>query len=193
MLVLSNDISPVPVVFSSITAKAANANANIVNWSVAAESGIVKYTVERSGDGSSFTAIGSVAADDAGSYAYTDAAALQGANYYRVVAIGTTGVETYSAIVKVDASGSNAPQITIYPNPVTGGTVNIEMVNEPAGAYGVQLLNAIGQLVYRAQITIAGGASTQSISLPDALAAGFYRLDIITPNGERVTNKIVIK
>jgi hypothetical protein len=193
MLVLSNDISPVPVVFSSITAKAANANANIVNWSVAAESGIVKYTVERSGDGSSFTAIGSVAADDAGSYAYTDAAVLQGANYYRVVAIGTTGVETYSAIVKVDASGSNAPQITIYPNPVTGGTVNIEMVNEPAGAYGVQLLNAIGQLVYRAQITIAGGASTQSISLPDALAAGFYRLDIITPNGERVTNKIVIK
>ena len=191
-IIITSNNAPLPVVFSNISTKSTRST-TVVNWSVVTESGIIQYNIERSGDGNNFTAVGSEpATGHAGNYSFTDEQPLAGVNYYRVVAVSTTSELMYSAIVKVNITGENPPSVKVFPNPVTNGHFNIEITNEPAGNYGIQLLNEAGQLVYQTQISNAGGVSTQSASLPNTLTPGYYQLDIITPKGNRVTNKIII-
>ena len=191
--------SPVPVTFVNVAAQEKTAGSVLVSWSVSAESGIQSYSVQRSTDGINFTTIGQVAANDnaggTASYSFTDAQAVTGANYYRIMSVGVSGQTSYSVIVKVViGSVSATPDITVYPNPVvTGGIINIQLTNQPAGTYSVRLLNMRGQIVYHGSFSQSGeGNSVQSLNLP-ALAAGVYNLEVASPNGTLYNVKVIIQ
>jgi hypothetical protein len=184
-----NDISPVPVTFIKVAATQVQQEVN-VSWSVATEAGVESYTIERSADGVNFTAIGETAATGAGNYVFEDKSPLAGTGYYRVVSTAVTGGQVYSAIVKVDASGGSS--ITVYPNPVTD-EMTLQFTNQPQGNYKVRLLSAIGQAVFQSEFSYGGGSGAQALLLPNSLAAGMYQLEIITPQGNVITDKVVVK
>ena len=164
-----------------------------VEWKVENEINITKYEVEKSLDGSSFTKVNTknvVGTNNTSStYNWLDENAVPGNNFYRIKIIETNGQIKYSTIVKV-AIDKTAGGITIYPNPVKNNTIILQFNNQKAGAYQIQLINNTGQVMYKNTIQNNGGSSTGSINLPARLAAGIYQLEIISPDKNRVIQKL---
>lgn len=176
--------STLPVNFTTVKAYQQSANVQ-VDWNVATESNILNYEVEKSSNGVMFTKAGTVAAkannNAAVAYNWTDVAPYVGNNYYRIKAVTLTGEVRYTQVVNVK-TGKGRSEITAYPNPITNRTINLQLVNQPAGTYNVELINNLGQVIFRSQIKHAGGSATQPLQLNNKPAQGVYQLKI--SNGE---------
>ncbi|MEO6719009.1 MAG: hypothetical protein ABIN67_01545 [Ferruginibacter sp.] len=171
-----------PVTYTSVTAKQKGKSIE-VNWKVEEQLNIQNYEVEKSVDGSSFVKVNTRAATNAtsSSYNWTDMNAITGDNYYRIRNIDRDGSFAYSKIVKVNI-GKTQAGISVYPNPVTGGVMNVQLTGLPAGVYTARLISSLGQVVMVKEITHAGSDNSQSIHLPKEIAKGTYRLEIVHPD-----------
>src|SRR5690606_11352401 len=116
-------------------------------------------------------------------YNYIDKDAQLGYHYYRIRGIDLSGKESYTQIAKVFIAETIRPSIGIYPNPITNGVVNLQLVNQPAGKYGIRLVNPVGQVIVSKQITLAGGNHTEKIDWDYKLAHGMYQLEVTKPDG----------
>ncbi|MEO6838112.1 MAG: T9SS type A sorting domain-containing protein, partial [Ginsengibacter sp.] len=110
-----------------------------------------------------------------------------GYHYYRVRSVGKDGQVQYTQIVKV-LIGKMDATISVYPNPIVNGNIHLEFNNEPAGVYGVRLMNSLGQIIVVKVINHGGGNSMEEITPGQQLAKGIYQLEITKPDG---TVKIV--
>jgi len=196
--VVFSSSTPVPVTFTQISAdRQGNSNTVTVGWKVAEQNGISSYAVERSTDDINFTVIGTVpakAGSSSSSYSLIDGNAPDGISYYRVEGLGTGGSTEYTNVVEVPALGGNStPGISVNPNPVTGGHINIGLLNQPAGVYSIRLLDISGQIVYGTTLSHGGGSSTQGIDISSVLAAGVYKLEVVSPDKEIYSSEVIIK
>ncbi len=178
--------APVPVHFIDISASR-NADKNInISWSVGNEMNIKHYEIERSGDGRTFSVVGTTmaSANNGGSpsYGYLDTRTLKGSNFYRIEATSIDGSTQYSAIVKVDDAGQ-IPAIGIYPNPVVDKIMNLSFINQPQGQYTIRLTNPLGQVLYKTVIQVDEENTIKSLKLDNETTAGLYLLDISSIRG----------
>jgi hypothetical protein len=173
--------APLPVTVTDIRARVEN-NVVAVEWNASNAVNLREYQVERSADGRSFSSIGTVAARNAGAatqaYRFDDTRALSGWNYYRIKSVDNDGRIRYTSIVKV-MLGKAASSITVYPNPVEGERMNLQLLNQPAGRYSLRLLTLDGRSVLTRTIEHAGGNATQQITLPRLMANGQYSLEVL--------------
>jgi hypothetical protein len=141
-----------PTNFTTISATR-NADKTVtVNWGTEGERNVANYTVEQSNDGTNFTAIATQTATANNgtnpTYSKQDATASKAANWYRVKANNTNGTTKYTAIAMVAAVNETIQmaeaKMSIYPNPVVGGNVNLHLDNQANGNYTVQISNAVG-------------------------------------------------
>ena len=176
--------TPLPVTFTGISAYRQGTGI-VVEWHVQQEEGIQGYAVERSEDGSSFSALGITQATGSPVYRWTDLDLTAGqVYYYRIRVMEKTGSTKYSNIVKVSAS--TAPgDFAAYPNPIQGGSFQLAFGNQPSGVYLLSLFNVHGQVVHQVSISHAGGGKTETILLPNDLQKGQYFLEITRTGGER--------
>jgi hypothetical protein len=184
-----------PVTFTTVKAYQENA-AVTVEWNVANEINMIKYDVEKSTDGSTFTYAGTTNVSGISNlnntYSWLDVKPAQGVNYYRIKSYDINGDFKYSVIVKaILAAGTSG--YSIYPNPVTTNVINLVMSNQPAGKYQVQLTNAIGQVIFVKDIQTNGGTSTQALSTGSKLTAGVYQLEISGQDNNHDTQKVIVE
>ena len=193
-LVLANVFVSLPVTFTGVNASLKEDGEAEINWQVVGESNIKSYTVERSTDGSHFEDIGTLSATGAVNYDYTDAGAttFTGTIYYRIKTTGTSGNNSYSIIVRL-VIGQGIAGITIYPNPVKNGQLQLQFLNKPAGQYIASLKNIAGQSLYASAINYFGGTAEELLQLPSTLAAGIYELEIISPLQKTYVLKVIIE
>jgi methionine-rich copper-binding protein CopC len=92
------------------------------------------------------------------------------------------GTEKYSAIVKVEMNSKNNSNISVYPNPVVGNTIGLQLTGVAEGRGTVKLFNNLGQLVHTTTITNAGNNGSMTIELNNNIAAGTYQLQLIDAN-----------
>jgi hypothetical protein len=85
-----------------------------------------------------------------------------------------------------------AANLIVFPNPVTGKQINVQLVNQPTGNYQVQLFNHIGQSVYNTKVAVTDGNQRITITPGHKLPSGNYMLEISILNGKPVTTKLVI-
>ena len=94
----------------------------ILRWETASEEDNSHFVVERSADGNSFEAIGTVAGNGTTSeinhYSLVDKDPYYGYNYYRLKQVDFDGDYEYSQIETVIISSQDVPDVIIYPNPV---------------------------------------------------------------------------
>ena len=184
-MIVFSQLGTLPVTFTSVKAYSKDKDIN-VQWSVDNEMNMKQYETEKSTDGSRFTNLFVTAATANGghsaSYLATDTHPVQGYNYYRIKSVDINGKAAYSNIVKV-MMGSDKQEISIYPNPVVNGIINLQLSNQPQGNYGLRLLNKSGQLIIQKQIQHAGGSSTETIPLAKYLPRGIYQLEVTKPGG----------
>ena len=178
-----------PLSFTSI--KAHQQNKDIaVEWEAENESNLKQYNVEKSVDAIHYTLANSTVACNTakGNYSWLDVGPSGGNHYYRIVSIDKNGKTGYSKVVKV-FMGKQA--ISIYPNPVSNGTINLQLSNQPAGEYGVRLLNKLGQAIISKQISHKEGSSTEMIHIDKHSPYGIYQLEVTKPDGTVVNINMV--
>jgi hypothetical protein len=173
---------------NSITATATQANSTVkVSWTVVGATATTNYTVERSTDGTVFTAIGKTQATD-----YTDIAATEGTVYYRIKASDVDGGVAYSNTAKLSISNSQLSIVNVYPNPMTGKTLNVSLVNTSKGKYTITLTNILGQQVYQKAIIHNGVNAVHSIATGQ-LAKGTYQLTIVDAESKQQIHEASIE
>jgi hypothetical protein len=182
-----------PIDVLTISAEAKN-NGIQVDWTAKTETDMDRYELERSLNGTGFNRINTIAAignsQAAYSYNWLDPAPLFGSNYYRVKAINKSGLTKYTDIVKVNFGGSK-PDVTVFPNPVDGQQINIQLTDIEKGTYNVSVINKLGQVVYQSQVQHGGGSAIIAVTPPSVLASGLYEI-VFKKENYRI-NKTFIK
>ena len=151
-----------------------------IEWTAYSEENLSKYQIERSVNGSLFTAIGEVTARNSLSetkYDFFDSNPLQGVNFYRIKSIDIDAKYGFSNIVKINLD-KRVKDVTIYPNPVIGGYVSFQSADLSKGNYSVKVFNTAGQQVYKQRFTHSGGAIGQTIHLPAGIKSGMYSMQL---------------
>ncbi len=186
-------VNVLPVTFVSVKATKQEANIN-VEWKVENESNMKQYEVERSANGQAYTKIATLAAKgnngSTAAYLSADTDPFTGNNYYRIKSIDINGKTSYSNIVKV-VTGREAPGISVYPNPIVNGIINLQLVNQPKGMYGVKLVDDLGRVMFSRQIDHAEGSNTEQIKINANWAKGSYQLQVTKPDNNKVNTKIL--
>lgn len=184
-----------PVKLVSFTGKLTdNEKSASLQWQVAAQQNIKEYVVERSVDGNSFQAVGHNASNQLSTASYTHSDLLPAAYslltmYYRLKIVGTDGSVTYSQVVLLNRQSVVGSKIILYPNPVSKGVLlQVSISNGVLRQY--KLTTATGQVLLQKNGLYV--TSSTSLSLPSALAAGVYYLQITTDNGVR-NERVIVK
>lgn len=115
--------TPLPLELLSFSAKHVGETTNQLDWATGEEEGSTTFTIERSGDAKSFTAIGVVSGKGSGSgYRFMDKQPLTGDNYYRLQ-VKEAGKSSYSQTVLVKGSDVTTTAVALRPNPATDRVV----------------------------------------------------------------------
>ena len=186
------EVTLLPVTLTNVKAYEKNKGVQ-VEWRSEQELNIESYEVERSPTGVQFASIGKITArnNNGGTVNYLmfDAAPESGLNYYRIKIIGQSGDIKYSMVMKVNI-GKATGNISIYPNPVTGNNVGLQINNMPAGMYTVSLANAVGQRIAIKTINHSGGSAAELLQLPKNITSGLYQIKI-TGNGLQMVEQFI--
>lgn len=180
-----------PFVFASVNGYS-KSNHNIVEWETRNEMNLSKYIVERSVVGKGFFDEAPVNAHNnlTGNYQWVDENPVSGNNYYRVRSVDLDGKIEYSKIVEVYVEKSGQ-RITVYPNPATVDNLNLQLNNEEAGLYEVQLINTFGQTLITKTFNYIGGNGNEKINLGRSIPKGIYQLQIKAPEGDKKLISVV--
>lgn len=87
--------------------------------------------------------------------------------------------------------GKKNQNLLIYPNPVTGKQLNIDVTNIKTGQYKLRVMNAVGNEVFSKTITSRGTVITEAIQLPQ-LQDGIYTL-LLTGDNYNQTKLFIIQ
>ena len=181
--VLQINLSALPVTITNVKAYSKN-NGVQVEWLSQQESNIDRYEVERSENGQDFLKVGTVMAKGNSGitlqYNFFDPNPLNDVSFYRIKVIEHDH-GTYSQILKVTTINSSVNTLIIYPNPIQDNAISLK-INLPQGSYHILLTNKQGQQILSKVIAHAKGTSTESLKLPNALAAGVYQLRLAGEN-----------
>ena len=172
---------PLPVTFTGIYADQVKEDI-LVTWNVENEINILGYDVEKSIDGVSFAKVFHLPAKNIKSYNWLDKDVQAGNHYYRIKAVDHNGKTDLSSVVKVLIQ-SDPAKITVYPNPIINGVVNVHLINQPTGKYKIRLLNPVGQVIVNKIVTHGQGNSIYPIDWDYKLARGMYKIEVTKPDG----------
>ncbi len=155
-------------------------NAVDISWTVANETGILRYEIEKSTNQVDFYSVGSVAANNVSKYVFTDPGTFTGLVYYRIKIISLAGDIKYSDIVWVKDSGSNA--ISLYPNPAVNSIVLSGLKNSSS----YRIINAMGQIVMQQKIN----GNSFSVDVAE-LKRGLYFIEIVSTDNTSVKRSFI--
>jgi hypothetical protein len=176
-----------PIKLSSFTGTAFG-NYNQLYWTLDLFYNVQQIVIEKSGDGQTFTPIGSIpGASVSTNGSFKDEQPFMGDNYYRLAIINTDGSKDYSTIVLLKRKDSFL--VTVYPNPVHG-LLTIDMNGIAPGAYSFMLYNAIGQRVQYRAATLAGYHETVQLNVT-RLPQGIYHLSVSNAKGISVSESAI--
>jgi hypothetical protein len=168
---------------------------NVLNWNTITENNCKAFEVQRSLNGTDFTALGMVnsqAVDGMSNlelnYSFVDVNPKQGHNYYRLRQIDLDGKSTYSK--EIDLVGtSNGSVINVYPNPAKDN-VTVEYASNSNATLSLQLIDMSGRIIKQIETKVTSGNNEIFISL-DGVTVGMYQLQLIENNRLSFVQKIV--
>jgi hypothetical protein len=166
--------TPLPIHFNAVKAFERNRNIQI-DWKMDLQDNVVKYIVERSSDGETFTDLSTIPVTASGSYSFTDQQPSGQVSYYRIKAIELTGNVRYTRVMRINLTGASSG-MKIYPTVVTNHEFNLQMNNLPQGSYTLHVYNTAGQVIINKVLPHAGGTSTQTLLLPANVSKGMYKI-----------------
>ena len=86
---------------------------------------------------------------------------------------------------------SQLTTIAVYPNPITGKSLRVNLGKAATGKYSIVIYNKLGQQVYSSSIN-HNEANIESINLDKKLATGSYTLSFVG-NNQTLKTEIEVK
>ncbi len=172
-----------PIIFSNCVAQRKNRDVQI-NWTFGCQTNVDHFVVERSTDGKNFIAaatIHSTRRSCAEAYNWVDGSAANGTVYYRVVMVENSGYRLMSRVIKINGNIAKE-EFQVWPNPVTGRAVSVQLQNIESGSYQLQLSNLQGQIIYKASANVSNGSEIIKLTLQNNTKAGMYNLQLKKQN-----------
>ena len=167
-----------------------------VKWSVENEINMVKYEVEKSQNAKYFSLANTtlVAGKNNGSadYSWLDESLDKGNVFYRVKSISIDGSIKYTAVMKVNIFQSGA-SFTVYPNPVKGNSINLQIQNQSAGFYQLKMINISGQVVYKGKVSVNSNSISQTLNTGRDMPKGIYQLELKRADEISIVKTIVVQ
>jgi uncharacterized delta-60 repeat protein len=179
-----NDVIALPMVLTQFYGQKQTSNV-VLQWTTSSEENVAQYVIERSSDGKTFKAIGTVAAagnsTTARNYSFTDQSPFTATdNYYRLQVRDLNGSVTF-----IKFSTGSTTNLQVFPNPVT----NVLQVQIPGGFNGktsLQVFDLSGHLVKVNNITSNGNVLNTTIDIT-TLTVGAYMLKATDGNTSVIT------
>lgn len=153
-----------------------------LSWTTAQEVNTSYFEIERGNDGTHFSKLGVVAANNTSSvnsYSFSDQNPLQ-TNFYRLKMVDIDGSYKYSSVLKINLEG--VQKFDVFPNPANS-SITVTGVSENQI---VKLLSSDGKLLI--QKRASGQSMTMDIS---TYSPGFYILQYF--DGTNIQNRKFIK
>lgn len=179
--------TPLPVSFSSFTAKATAQNV-LLNWETASEQNNKEFAVLRSADGKNFTAIATVegkgTTNQPSHYKFVDESPFAGVNYYQLQQTDLNGTTENLKTITVNF-GVQATELTVN---ATENKVKVSYTSQKQEEVKVQLFNFSGQKIAEQNIYTTNG--NNNIDFNIALAPGFYFVHLVSEDNI-ITEKFV--
>lgn len=152
------------------------------NWSASSETSFSKYELERSQDAVHYAKIGTVSAayQPGRTYTWTDRSPFEGTNFYRLKMIDIDGSFQYSKIIKI--STNSAGQISIFPNPVSGKEIFLQLYGQSRGDYTVSVFDLRGARLLQKTFTHLPQNIGIKISLVEINQPGMYTVTVTGAN-----------
>ena len=173
-----------PLDLLSFTGQLQNNNTVLLNWKTENEINTSHFVIERSIDGSRFTALGNVTANGRNNtlgsfnYAFTDNDAINQSSqklFYRLRMVDIDGTYKYSNIVTVTLPFTTG-KITVSPNPVIN-EVKVMVASPEQGNIQWKLIDNVGRILLKGSEQVSKGTNTFNINM-NRLPAGTYYLNV---------------
>jgi hypothetical protein len=159
-----------PISLVSYNAAIVN-NKAILSWRMVSELSSSNFLVEKSSDGINFSTAGTVYSNEdhigLAEYEFTDVHPYFGNNYYRITLLELLEQERCLGVRKVTYAYENT--ISLYPNPVSGNTINLQTMAATEGRVGYTITDMAGRTYNSGLIT----DYPQMINIA-GLKTGFY-------------------
>jgi len=184
-----------PVLFTDFRGVLNSSNV-LLSWKIDGDINMDKYVIEKAeGNNGQYVELGSVTAKNAGTaslYSFTDLQGLNGTSFYRIKAVAKSGAVKYSTAISLSSLVKGKNEVLVYPNPIKGKTLRMQLNGMDAGEYTVTLVSPNGQVVFNKNIGTISNSQTLSLSLPQQINAGIYRL-VIKSNQQQLQQAVVIE
>jgi hypothetical protein len=176
--------APLPVTFLGVVAKKEN-HAIKVSWDVAEEINVKGYQIERSENGTNYTVVGFVNAQNKPAYDFSDNQVGAGTFYYRIRNLDFDNQSKTSQVVKV-INNKKTSSIKIFPVPAQK---QVTLQHNKANAQTQITLAAIDGRALKQLAPVPGSYQT-TIDLSEALP-GIYIIKWNDGNGQTETLKLI--
>jgi hypothetical protein len=171
-----NVVAPIglPITLGDFTGNA-NACDAVLNWKTSAESGLDRFEIEQSENGTTFNKVGKVIAKNLSNGADYQFTWNQGSTtaFYRLKMVDKDGSITYSKGIRISTNCNGKREAKLFPNPVS---IN-QLLNVNISGYTrnvkAELYTVSGQLVNT--YTLQNGTNELSVG---KVSQGFYTLKI---------------
>ena len=186
--------TPLPIHFINIAANA-TVQGNLLQFTVSNEVAGQHYVIQKSTNGQYFTNIDTLVAtirvENRHTYTWLDAANNAATAFYRVKSIAVGGdVEKLSNIVKC-INQTAPPKITVYPNPIEGNSINLQLYNATKGKYYISVKNIEGKILLSTVYNCVASGLNVLINIPVNFNKGLYWVEVYDANSLKKILKIV--
>jgi hypothetical protein len=191
----SQPTNPLPVEFDQFEADLINDHVTL-SWSTHIEKNNDYFTIERSKNAEEFLSIGSIRGNGTSHvlhrYNFTDNEPLEGRSYYRLKQTDYDGKSAYHPEVKVITYIIAHPLLEVYPNPVDGETMKVQIKGllQPSDI-PIEIFNLQGSKVLEIVVpSNEWGQIEKEIDIKSLLPSGFY----IVKAGKtlQLTRKVIV-
>lgn len=169
--------APLPVELLSFEVVRSQAGV-LLNWSVAVEINTSRYEIQKSIDGETFSAIGTVSAIDKSSftkvYQFVDTENSSEQAFYRIRMIDEDESSSFSPI-RLLRNGESSFEFNVFPNPLLPqGQLYVEIESDSKKEILLILLDPLGRQVFSKMQVIEEGGTTVALDLQNRLTPGIY-------------------
>ena len=168
-----------------------------LDWRTTNEQNIAGFSIERSGDGVNWTAIGYVNAKgnngegEIHQYLFEDQSPLPGRSLYRLKIVNLASSEVQYSNIRIIYTGRDiVPVLDIMPNPVKDKLSVYVYRNSDAFAK-VEITDAAGRRMLQKQTQLSAGANQIDFNEAANWAPGNYFISITSVDGEKMTGKFI--
>jgi hypothetical protein len=179
---------------TGFTVSAVRTNSNVqVKWQTLSETNNIEFIVQKSSNGTDWTAIATVASagnsNSKKEYSITDQNPGT-KNYYRIQQVDFDGQFDYSNTTSLYMS--TITKTATFPNPFVSA-VQVNISSEETQTVTILLQDLIGRTVQQMKWTIQKGNNSTSINNLSQLPKGMYMISINGENGEQLYNSKLMK